>query len=226
MSIFKEIRNILLNSRIPSEDIEELFRNKDFKESDFNIIEDLKRIPQDKKFHPEGNVFNHTKMVVDYATILKDMAINKENFMWAALFHDIGKIPTTKFIKGRYRSYNHDKEGEKITYNILKNYMSEDNARNIASIVRYHMHHIYILKDLPFSDVEGLLKSDKLNDIFILFICDKLGRGFDSLKEKEETFKDINKILKKLERFKGNELNDIRKIINNAKELILKDSIL
>lgn len=224
MSIFNEIRNILLNSRIPSEDIEELFKNKDFKESDFNIIEDLKKIPQDKKFHPEGNVFNHTKMVVDYAAILKDMAINRENLMWAALFHDIGKIPTTKFIKGRYRSYNHDNEGEKITYNILKNFMSEVNAKDISLIVRYHMHHIYILKDLPFSNIEGLLKSDKLNDIFLLFICDKLGRGFYTLKEKEETFKDINEILKKLERFNGNELNDIRKIINNAKEVILKDS--
>lgn len=225
MCIFNEIRNILLNSRIPSENIEELFKNTGFKESDFNIIEDLKKIPQDKKFHPEGNVFNHTKMVVDYAAILKDMAINKENFMWAALFHDIGKIHTTKFIKGRYRSYNHDNEGEKITYNILKNFISEDDARDIASIVRYHMHHIYILKDLPFSDIEGLLNSDELNDIFLLFICDKLGRGFDSLKEKEETFKDINEILKKLERFKGNELNNIRKIISNAKKLILINSI-
>lgn len=225
MSIFNEIRNVLLNSKIPSEDIEELLKNKNFKESDFNIIEDLKRIPQDKKFHPEGNVFNHTKMVVDYAGVLKDMAINRENFMWAALFHDIGKIPTTKFIKERYRSYNHDNEGEKITYNILKNFMSEDNAKGIALIVRYHMHHIYILKDLPFSDIQGLLKSDKLNDIFLLFICDKLGRGFYTLKEKEETFKEINEILKKLERFKGNELNDIRKIISDAKEIILKDSV-
>ncbi|VYU08923.1 HD domain-containing protein [Clostridium tertium] len=222
MFIFKELRNILLNSDKPSIEIEELFKNDKFKVSDFNIIENLKKIPQDKKFHPEGNVFNHTKMVVDYAGLLKGLSNDKEDFMWAALFHDIGKITTTKFIKGRYRSYNHDSEGEKITYNILSKYVDDNNAKDISIIVRYHMHHIYILKDLPFSNIEGLINNEKFHDIFLLFICDKLGRGFEGIKNKEETFNDVYVILEKLEKYKKCEFPSIRNMIGDAKDIVLK----
>ena len=199
MDVFKEINDILLNKEKPSIEIEELMNNEYFKNSELNILSILKNIPQDKEFHPEGNVWNHTKLVIDIAAKLKNFSENKSRFMWAALFHDIGKIKTTKFIKGRYRSYNHDKVGKDVTYNILINYMDETEVKEISEIVSFHMHHIYILKDLPFSNIPQLISSNNYNDIILLFICDKLGRGNENFKEKNKVLEEINIILSKLE---------------------------
>ena len=222
MDVFKTIDDILLLDEKPSNKIEILMKEQEFIDSDFNIFNKLVNVPQDKKYHPEGNVWNHTKMVVDLASKIKKYSINSEIFMWSSIFHDIGKIKTTKFIKGRYRSYNHDLEGEKVTYNILKKYMNEDKAESISEMVRFHMHHIYILKDLPFSNIDKLIKSSNYQDIILLFICDKLGRGNQSLEEKINTVNDVVIILDKLEGITGKSNNDIKTKINNIKEIIIK----
>ncbi|MDU5106244.1 HD domain-containing protein [Clostridium sp.] len=198
MDVYNKLNKILIDEEKPSIQLEILMSKDIFKESEFNILNKLKNIPQDKKFHPEGNVWNHTKLVIDTAAKVKGFAINIEAFMWAALFHDIGKIETTKFIKGRYRSYNHDKVGKDITYKILSNYIDKEKVEKISEIVGFHMHHIYILKDLPFSDIPALINSSCYNDIILLFVCDKLGRGNQSLEEKEKALLEVNKILDKL----------------------------
>ncbi|MCF0148465.1 MAG: HD domain-containing protein [Clostridium sp.] len=221
MDVYNKLINILMNEDKPSMQLEVLMNKEDFKESEFNILNKLKNIPQDKNFHPEGNVWNHTKLVIDTAAKIKGFAINTEAFMWAALFHDIGKIETTKFIKGRYRSYNHDKVGKSVTYKILIDYMDKERAEMIAEIVSFHMHHIYILKDLPFSDIPALIKSSSYNDIILLFICDKLGRGNQSIEEKEKALLEVNKILDKL-CIENKLMNkDIMKKIQQIKEILI-----
>lgn len=222
MSIFNKINDIILLSDKPSIELEKLMKEEEFIKSEFNIIGKLRNVPQDKKFHPEGNVWNHTKMVVDLAAKIKDYSKNSKNFMWASIFHDIGKVETTKFIKGRYRSYNHDIEGEKITYKILKNHMNEENSINISEIVRFHMHHIYILNDLPFSDIPNLIKSKNYNDIILLFICDKLGRGNQEKEDKIRVLNEVEVILDKLERENSNINNNIKFKIEEIKNLIIK----
>ena len=222
MSVFNKINDILLNSNKPSIELEKLFKEDEFIKSDFRIIGDLKNVPQDKKFHPEGNVWNHTKMVVDLAGRIKEYSENSKNFMWSSIFHDIGKVKTTRFIKGRYRSYNHDIEGEKITYKILKKYMNEEEAVNISEIVRFHMHHIYILKDLPFADIEKLIKSSNYNDIILLFICDKLGRGSKGIEEKIDTINEVEFILEKIERYEANINIEISKRLQKINDIVIK----
>ena len=222
MDIYNEINNILLNSDNPSITIEKLMKEEDYNNSILEIISKLKEVPQDKKFHPEGNVWNHTKMVIDFAAKVRNFAVNKEVFMWSALLHDVGKITTTKFMKGRYRSYNHDTEGEKITYNLLKNYITNNEASNISEIVRFHMHHIYILNDLPFSDIPNLIKSKNYNDIILLFICDKLGRGNQEKEDKIRVLNEVEVILDKLERENSNINNNIKFKIEEIKNLRIK----
>lgn len=222
LDIYNKIDNILLDSENPSIEIEKLMAEEDYNNGIFEIIAKLKDIPQDKEFHPEGNVWNHTKMVIDFAAKVRNFANNKDIFMWSALFHDIGKITTTKFIKGRYRSYNHDKEGEKITYNLLKNYISERKVNNISEIVGFHMHHIYILKDLPFSNIPKLAKSINYNDIILLFICDKLGRGNQDKEDKIRILNEVEDILDKLEREDSNINNSIKFKIEEIKNIIIK----
>ena len=222
MDVFKELNDILINEKTPSKEIEKLMIDKEFIESDFNILNKLKDIPQDKKFHPEGNVWNHTKLVIDTAAKIRDFSENRNRFMWASLFHDIGKIKTTKFIKGRYRSYNHDTVGEEVAYDIFYKYMNEDEAKEIAEIVRFHMHHIYILKDLPFSNISALINSKNYQDIVLLFICDKLGRGNQNIDEKKKALEEIDKILDKLSK-ENNKINkEFTVKLEKIKNVIIK----
>ena len=74
VEIFNKINKILLENEKPSIEIDKLMKNEEFKNSDFSIVSKLKDIPQEKKFHPEGNVWNHTKMVIDVAARIKDFS--------------------------------------------------------------------------------------------------------------------------------------------------------
>lgn len=222
--IINDIEEILLNEKKPSLELEKIIEIKDFKESEFNVIVKLKDIPQEKKYHPEGNVWNHTKMVVDIAAIVKEFSEDARSFMWGALLHDIGKIPTTKFIRGRYRSYDHDREGAKMAYNLISHYGDEKLADDVRVLVRYHMHHIYISKNMKFADYRGLLGSNKINDIVLLFIADKLGRGNQTYDEFQVSIQEVLAILDKLEYKSNMKYDDLKNMINEIMKIILKDS--
>jgi len=194
----------------------------EFKSSRFKVLRELINTPQELKYHPEGNVWNHLCMVIDAASIAKEFAYNKREFMWAALLHDLGKIKTTVRRKGRWTSYNHDIEG----YNMVKDLLSEetgdeDFAEKVGQLVKFHMHHIYILKNLPFGSVEELLKINNINDILLLFTCDKLGRGKQTIEDKKRVFEEVLTILNILEKKSGLKYDDVRKNIMKFKNKII-----
>lgn len=222
MDVFDKINNILINYKKPSLEIERLFLDEDFNKSDFKIIKDLKDIKQNLKYHPEGNVWNHTKLVIDLAAQVKEYANNEEVFMWAALLHDIGKVTTTRVVKERYTSYNHDVEGAELTYKILKKYSNQLYATEISDIVRYHMHHIYILNDLPFSNINGLIENSNVEDIILLFICDKSGRGATNNINICKSIEDVKRIILFLEKNYDVQLNKLKKNIEIIKNILLK----
>ncbi len=111
-----------------------------------NIILDLKNYEQREDKHPEGNVFNHTKICVEKAIKTKDI-----DLIVAALFHDIGKNKTWGIHPklGFITYYNHEKESVKIVkkhksiiteilgadygavYFIVKNHMRAKNFRDM-----------------------------------------------------------------------------------------------
>ena len=99
--IFKNIENHLLQDMKPSEYLNWELKNESLNEYPFTMLSDLKNIEQNKQHHPEGNVWNHTMLVIDNAAGVKDKSEDKRVFMWAALLHDIGKAKTTKFVKGK-----------------------------------------------------------------------------------------------------------------------------
>ena len=81
----------------------------------FPEIEALSGIPQNPEHHPEGDVWNHTMMVLDEASKLRADAWYPEGFMMAALMHDIGKSVTTFTGEdGRIRSIGHEKCLEEV----------------------------------------------------------------------------------------------------------------
>ena len=87
----------------------------------FPEIKALIDVPQDPEWHPEGDVFVHTRLVVDRAReLIDDLPYPKQvTVMLAALAHDFGKPATTEFIDGRLRSRGHEEAGVEPTLSFL-----------------------------------------------------------------------------------------------------------
>lgn len=81
----------------------------------------LASCPQDPEWHPEGDVWTHTLMVVDQARMrITDLDRGPAvAVMMAALCHDIAKPETTAVIDGRIRSPGHEPAGVEPTTRIL-----------------------------------------------------------------------------------------------------------
>ncbi|MGH8722736.1 MAG: hypothetical protein ACREU4_12165, partial [Burkholderiales bacterium] len=73
------------------------------------------------EWHPEGDVWVHTLMVVDQArTRIDDLPHPQQvAVMLGALCHDLGKPPTTAFVDGRIRSMDHEQAGVGHTLSLL-----------------------------------------------------------------------------------------------------------
>jgi tRNA nucleotidyltransferase (CCA-adding enzyme) len=87
----------------------------------FPELKALIDVPQDPEWHPEGDVFVHTKLVIDRAReLIDDLSYPKQvTVMLAALAHDFGKSTTTEFIEGRTRSRGHEEAGVSPTETFL-----------------------------------------------------------------------------------------------------------
>jgi len=101
----------------------------------------LKHQDQPREFHPEGDVFTHTAMMLDA------MEHRTPALAYAVLLHDIAK-PSTAFHDGvRLRFHGHAERGVPITEAILRrlrlpNRLIED----VAACVGRHMHFMDVQK--------------------------------------------------------------------------------
>lgn len=86
--------------------------------------------PQDPEWHPEGDVWTHTLMVVDEARRRNgDLdAPRLTTIMLGAVCHDLGKATTTEMIDGRWRSPGHEPAGVAPAVTLLDRF----NVRTIA----------------------------------------------------------------------------------------------
>jgi tRNA nucleotidyltransferase (CCA-adding enzyme) len=118
--IWGELEKLLLQSARPSVGLEWL-RKLGALEKVFPEIQSLIGVPQDPEWHPEGDVFVHTQLVIDRARELIDgLAYPRQvTVMLAALAHDFGKPATTEFIDGRMRSRGHEEAGVPPTESFL-----------------------------------------------------------------------------------------------------------
>ena len=69
--------------------------------------------PQEPEWHPEGDVWTHTLLVIDEARRRIDELPRPQQLavMLGAVCHDFGKPATTAHIDGRIRSLNHEEMG-------------------------------------------------------------------------------------------------------------------
>lgn len=153
-------------------------------------------------YHMEGDVFEHTKLVVENAlslvkcnetyndlygiTITNEW--RRQALLMAALFHDIAKPVVTTFDiqKNDFTSPYHGEEGAKIARMVLMDldYNDAEQRELIVSMVRTHMMFFHILEKDDANIRRKLFKfvtSDyndfhcNFNDAYFLHICDCLG---------------------------------------------------
>ncbi|MEA4988820.1 MAG: HD domain-containing protein [Anaerovorax sp.] len=185
--IFESISQHLMKDEAPSNYINRIFKLNECKAYPFSMLFNLQSTEQSPIHHPEGSVWNHTMLVVDEAARRKNQSGNPSVFMWAALLHDIGKPSTTKSRKGKITSYNHDKIGADLAKDFLSVFTKDDSfIEKVSALIRYHMHILFITRDLPFSDLKGLKQQTDIHEVALLGLCDRLGRTNANLAEEEK----------------------------------------
>jgi tRNA nucleotidyltransferase (CCA-adding enzyme) len=141
--IAMELRRILCDSERPSIAFEFLVDVGQLEV--FGPLAALRGVAQDPRWHPEGDVFVHTCMVVDRAAgIARDEGLtgaSHEILLFAALCHDLGKPETTSFeADGRIRSLGHEVASAGLTRAWLKGLcLADDRVRAIESLVANHL---------------------------------------------------------------------------------------
>src|ERR1051326_4120993 len=143
--IWVEMEKLLLQAQHPSIGLEWL-RKLGAIEKLFPEIQSLIGVPQDPEWHPEGDVFVHTKLVVDRAReLIDDLSYPRQvTVMLASLAHDFGKPATTEFIEGHWRSRGHEEAGvapaESFLDRVKVHTIDGYNVRaQVIAIVREHL---------------------------------------------------------------------------------------
>ena len=109
-------------------------------------IEAMKGVEQPPEFHPEGDVFAHTMLLLENLP-----SRCSPTLAWGGLLHDVGKPPTFRRAPDRIRFDSHVDVGVKMVEAILRRLrFSNDDAEQILALVDNHMR---------FGDVEKMKAS-------------------------------------------------------------------
>jgi poly(A) polymerase len=109
-------------------------------------ISAMKGVEQPPQFHPEGDVFVHTLLLLD-----KLPAGCSKTLAWGALLHDVGKPPTFRVAPDRIRFDGHVEVGVKMAAEICRRLrFSGDETDQILALVDNHMR---------FADVQRMKQS-------------------------------------------------------------------
>ncbi len=182
--IQKEWTKLLLKSPKPSIGLEAA-RELGILEKFHPELLALADTPQDPIWHPEGNVWIHTKMVVDEAAILvRENNLSDEQalvVLLGALCHDLGKPSTTAANdSGRITSREHSEKGVEPTKSFLKSVdMPNHIAEKVVPLVREHLFPS-LNKDANNSAVKRLahrLYPATIQELVMVGYSDHKGRG-------------------------------------------------
>ncbi len=106
-------------------------------------VEALAGCEQSPEFHPEGDVFEHVRLMLSKPSPTADRLLP-----WAVLLHDIAKPSTQSWdaALGRWRFLGHETVGAEMTEEILRRLRFPNrDIETIKMAVRYHMQ----FKDAP-----------------------------------------------------------------------------
>ena len=95
----------------------------------------MKGVAQPPQFHPEGDVWIHTLMLLDQLEPGCAMTL-----AWGALLHDVGKPPTFRVAPDRIRFDGHVEVGVAMGAEICRRFrFSNEDTRQILALIENHM---------------------------------------------------------------------------------------
>lgn len=140
-----ELTKMIMAYKKPSRAFEELF---EIGALELLIPElcKLKGLAQPLQYHREGDVWDHSKMVLDALTDeeidgnpLPEIPPSPE-LKWASFFHDIGKFDTFEIDNERIRYNGHEAKGSEIAGKILKRLnFSQKSIKEVCWLIAHHM---------------------------------------------------------------------------------------
>lgn len=143
--VWGELEKLLLQANRPSTGFE-LGRTLGVIERLFPEMQALVDCPQEPDWHPEGDVWVHTMMVIDQARQQIDDLDRPDRLilMLGAVCHDLGKPATTTFIDGRIRSLDHEEQGVEPAMRFLDRLNihsigGRDIRRHVLGLVAHHL---------------------------------------------------------------------------------------
>lgn len=168
-------------------------------------------IMQDARWHPEGDVFEHTMQALDAAALLHyDDNNQKLIIMFAALCHDLGKVSATEYVDGHISSAGHAQEGVPLTQSLLERItLKKDIIHSVCKLVKYHMHVLHFITDEAKAGAYKRLAKQLEPDVTLemlakLAIADSLGRSVHQGFPLTQVDKGIEKFLQKARDFAVN----------------------
>lgn len=106
----------------------------------FPEVSSLIGIPQNPVYHPEGDVWNHTMLVLDKAAEYRSIVAYPKGFMLTALTHDFGKIICTEEINGVIHAYGHETKGLPLISGFLEQITNDRYLiKYVLNMCEFHM---------------------------------------------------------------------------------------
>jgi putative nucleotidyltransferase with HDIG domain len=153
-------------------------------ENRFDWVRRMKDVPQDSRYHAEGDVAIHTQMVLEALQnepAFKQLSAQDREILWAAaLLHDVEKYSTTLYeTDGSITSNGHARKGAQFARQLLYTDESAPFAirEQIVGLVRYHGLPIWLFEKRD--PLKALVKASmevNLQWLCLLAKADMLGR--------------------------------------------------
>ncbi len=189
---------ILLKSEKPSKGLR-LAKKWGILKEIYPEIDKLQTIPQDKEWHPEGDVWEHTLLTVDaMRKIIEEEKLSQQEnvlLILTALCHDLGKITTTKEVDGKIKTINHEQAGEELTRKLLLKMGIQEKLliKKVSNLVGQHLKPLTFytsfkqgqnITDGAFRKLAGKIHPATMKQLMLVSKADFYGRGCPT----DETF--------------------------------------
>ncbi len=113
-------------------------------------VEAMRGVEQPPAFHPEGDVWEHTLLMLDALHAENGEKDADHRLAWAVVLHDIGKAVTRSEDEKGVHFYGHVEKGTKIAATVLRRLkFSGADMAVILALIEYHMRFMHVRQMRP-----------------------------------------------------------------------------
>jgi putative nucleotidyltransferase with HDIG domain len=136
-------------------------------------IDAMKGVEQSPEYHPEGDVFTHTMLTLEY------LDSPTETLAYGCLLHDVGKPVCIRHDEARLTFYGHTEKGAAMAEEVLKRLKrSRATRERVAYLVRNHLRHLQA-PQMRLSTLKRFLGENGIDELLELTRIDALSANGD-----------------------------------------------